>query len=445
MKPVLFLLLSLLLFSCTDTQRKQATPARRKKIVVRKTPRGVHPPSLKRLLADVAKLEQPAQKKQAVDKYLAGLQGKAVPIVTGSEVTFLYQGKVEQPLAVVGDFNRWNRLADRMQRLAGTDFFYLTLRLSNVAQTGAAYLFCRNADKMRDFFNDPRNPDLSLKSYSGSSYIYPADHRGGRVQLVHPKLPSTAKKVKPKRIEIYLPPSYFKNKQKRYPVLYMHDGQNIWDAKGAPHGGWKVNTTADRLIAAGTIRELIIVGLPHAGRDRIPEYYPPYYVSLHGSSGTGWGDQYYHYLAKDVKPWIDTHYRTRPGRKHTATAGSSCGGIISWYISYTHPETFSTAGLFSPWFILTHKTTDGRQRSLVEDLEKGGKKPVRYYMDCGDSGWMKDGVSGTLKMKQAMLKAGWQEGKDLLFVLDKGAKHNERAWAKRFPRFLRFAFPKHKP
>lgn len=145
-------------------------------------------------------------------------------------------------------------------------------------------------------------------------------------------------------IAVYLPPGYGSTRSVRYPVLYMHDGQNLFDAASA-FGGveWGVDETAERLIAAGRIAPLIVVGICNTP-DRLLEYTPVADVR-HGGGGA---ESYGRFLIEELKPAIDSTYRTLPDREHTGVAGSSLGGLVSLHLGIAYPEVFSRLGVVSP-------------------------------------------------------------------------------------------------
>jgi predicted alpha/beta superfamily hydrolase len=216
-------------------------------------------------------------------------------------------------------------------------------------------------------------------------------------------------------LRIYLPPGYEEHQQQRYPVLYMHDGQNLFDAKTASYGAaWDVGTTMDKLIASGTITPAIVVGIDNT-RDRIAEYTPccdPKY-------GGGKLDAYMAFIIDTVKPWVDANLRTIRDREHTAIMGSSLGGIASVYIAQRHPEIFSRAGGVSSSFWWN-------QEEFIKTVP--AVQPVRFYIDAGTSG---DGLEDTRKMRDAMLAKGYRLNGDLLYYEAEDGIHNERSWAAR--------------
>jgi predicted alpha/beta superfamily hydrolase len=226
-------------------------------------------------------------------------------------------------------------------------------------------------------------------------------------------------------LRIYLPPSYAENPAKRYPVLYMHDGQNLFDAKTASFGvEWGIDETVNRLVAMGTMDEVIVVGIDNTP-DRIPEYTPccdPKY-------GGGKLDAYGAFIVDTVKPYIDRSYRTLPGKDNTAIMGSSLGGIASVAIAQRYPDTFSKAGGVSSSFWWN-------KGSLISKLP--ARVPVKFYLDAGTND---DGLEDTTKMVEAMRAKGYRETDDLMFFKADGGKHNEASWAARVEKPLTWFFP----
>ncbi|MDX2005185.1 MAG: alpha/beta hydrolase-fold protein [Meiothermus sp.] len=234
-------------------------------------------------------------------------------------------------------------------------------------------------------------------------------------------------------IVVYLPPSYHLSNQ-RYPVLYMHDGQNIFDEATSYVGEWQVDESMEWLAETEGL-EVIVVGVPNAGVERLNEY-SPFRDPKHGG---GKGDAYLRFLTQTVKPMIDEQFRTLPGRENTGVMGSSMGGFISLYAYYACPEVFGRAGVVSPalWF------GDGAIYDFVAGAPQADGK---LYMDVGhrevtlshiDSGHYLEGVR---LMDTQLREKGWRDGKNYMYVEDKRGIHNEAHWARRFPDMVRFLF-----
>lgn len=216
---------------------------------------------------------------------------------------------------------------------------------------------------------------------------------------------------------IYLPPGY-ETSAARYPVLYMQDGQNLFDPATAFGGqDWQVRAAMDALSAEG--RPAIVVGLPHMGPDRIREYNP---IARRG----GRGDLYLAFLVETVKPLIDAAYRTRPERAATGILGSSMGGLISLYAYFRHPAVFGLAGALSPAFWYGGAP-------LYDFVREAPHPPGRLYLDHGSGE-----RTNARRMVKLLRQLGYQEGHDLMYVEEEGGEHNEAAWARRLPAALRF-------
>lgn len=220
-----------------------------------------------------------------------------------------------------------------------------------------------------------------------------------------------------RRVWIYLPAGYETSKV-RYPVIYMHDGQNLFDEYTSGFGEWGVDEILDKLPSK---QESIIVGIDHGGSYRITEYDP--YDSKYGK---GQGGEYVDFLAKTLKPYIDGHYRTKPGARYTTVAGSSMGGLISMYAGLKYPKVFGSAGVFSPAFWIAPG---------IYDFAEKAKLPAgtRFYFVCGDAE-SKTMVADMEKMA-AVIRSKKISVQQTPVVIIKGASHNEKQWNGDFPDF----------
>ena len=223
-----------------------------------------------------------------------------------------------------------------------------------------------------------------------------------------------------RRIWIYLPAGYETSKQ-QYPVIYMQDGQNLFDAYTAAYGEWGIDEIMDKLPAAD---QSIIVGIDHGGDYRLTEYNP--YDTKYGK---GRGDDYVDFLAKTIKPYVDQHYRTKPGALYTTVAGSSMGGLISMYAILKYPEIFGSAGVFSPSFwIAPNLYTLAQQKQLPAQS--------RFYFVCGDAESNEE-VAQMQKMVDVIRAKGFTDRQAPVTIV-KGAAHNEKQWNGDFPGFYKW-------
>lgn len=231
-----------------------------------------------------------------------------------------------------------------------------------------------------------------------------------------------------RRIWVYLPACYDSCK-KRYPVLYMHDGQNLFDDLTSYSGEWGVDEYLDTL--GPHVNHCIVVAIDHGGSLRLNEYSPHDFeltgLGAMSSSGKGEGAAYADFLVKTLKPYIDTHYRTAKGKNNTAIAGSSMGGMISLYAVLRYPKVFGAAGVFSPAFWIAP--------AIYDDIEKMGKKvksKIYFYAGKKESETM---VPGTLKAHELMSRYSRSELQSV--IRDEGT-HNESTWRKEFPLFYQW-------
>ena len=228
----------------------------------------------------------------------------------------------------------------------------------------------------------------------------------------------------PRNVIIWLPPGYSKNKDERYPVLYMQDGQNIIDPTTSSFGyDWRVDEVADSLIKLGKIKKIIIVGI-YSTSDRGLEY------------GGSKSEAYMNFVVNKLKPIIDKDYRTKPDVKNTAVAGSSLGGTISFMLVWKYPEIFSEAACVSPAFHIDIYDCLKLVREATE------KKSIRLYIDIGGVGLEEKLQPGVDSMLVLLKEKGFKEGKDLEYFKDPNAEHNEQSWAQRVWRQLEFLFLK---
>jgi predicted alpha/beta superfamily hydrolase len=241
-----------------------------------------------------------------------------------------------------------------------------------------------------------------------------------------------------RRLIVWLPPGYKDAESTRYPVLYLHDGQNVFDASTSFAGEWQADETADELIRAGKIQPIIMVAVANAGSARMEEYTPT--ADARRKAG-GRGEQYAQFLITEVKPFIDRTYRTLPDQKNTSVAGSSLGGLISLYLTVKHADVFGQAAVMSPSLFW-----DDRQ--LLKEIQADPKKlkGERIWIDIGTAEESpvesKKAMGDTSALADALKQAGLVRGKDFEYLEAEGAKHNEAAWSARFGKVLVFLFGK---
>ncbi|HXB68911.1 MAG TPA: alpha/beta hydrolase-fold protein [Candidatus Acidoferrales bacterium] len=237
-----------------------------------------------------------------------------------------------------------------------------------------------------------------------------------------------------RELVVYVPPGYDSSPD-RYPVLYLQDGQNLFDPATAFAGqDWRADVTADDLILWRVIEPIIIVGLYNTGVRRISEYTPTR-DPRHGKGGKG--DRYAMMLAREVKPFIDSEFRTRRSAAHTGVGGSSLGGLVSLEVGLLYPRVFGKLALLSPsvWW---------DQQAILKMIEGCRLKArPRIWLDAGTAeGDAPEHVIADLRrLRGSLVEKGWREGADLRYWEVPGAGHHESAWAARFGPVLQYLFP----
>lgn len=252
---------------------------------------------------------------------------------------------------------------------------------------------------------------------------------------VHPDFAS--KFVSPRAITVLLPPGYERDRARRYPVLYLHDGQNLFDARTAHGGEWRVDESAGALVRAGRMEPAIVVGIASVPSDRIFDYTPTVVTDRRADPPVrigGRADAYGRFLVEEVKPFVDATYRTRPDAASTGLGGSSLGGLVTMYLGLKYPAVFSRLLVVSPSVWWDERTI----AAMVASLEH--KTPQRIWLDIGTREG-DEAVADARLLRDALVAKGWRLGRDLVYVEASGAGHDESAWAARAPAMLRFAFP----
>ncbi|MBI3140160.1 MAG: alpha/beta hydrolase [Sphingobacteriales bacterium] len=239
---------------------------------------------------------------------------------------------------------------------------------------------------------------------------------GAHVQILDTAFYSPQLK-RTRRVWIYLPPHYSRNK--KYPVLYMHDGQNVFEDTTAYSGEWGVDEYLDSAIT----RPCIVVAVDHGGAKRLNEYNP--YNSER--FGTGEGDAYVDFIVKTLKPFIDKKYKPARGRNHTFIAGSSMGGLISMYAILKYPRVFGGAGVFSPAFWVAP--------GISQAIKKRGKKfKGKLYLYAG----MQEGETMVPLLLKAFEELTAVSKAGIAVVIRNEGMHNETRWRQEFPLFYQW-------
>jgi enterochelin esterase-like enzyme len=342
-----------------------------------------------------------------------------------------------EPVAVAGAFNGWAADALVTAPLCGTDIFVAE---TTIASGRHPYKLVRGGT---DWILDPENWGFVFDSFAGNpdganSVVNSYDSGVGH--LVHPDVDVCSTELDNcRRFFTYLPAGYGApaNADRRYPALFMHDGQNIFDDQDCcfGHTGWEVNVQLDTDIAAGEVEPVVVVGFPHAGASRGDEY--AYKVAAGGAQET-----FMAFQVGEVQPAAAALWRLDPDRYFVA--GSSFGGLVSMTLAFTYPDVYAGAASLSGSYWVGED--DGTHMSLLVD--QVGFTGMPLYLDHGgtaqDGG---DNYQGNLDLRDQLIGLGWSMSSSpactmtagaLCYYHDVGATHDELAWRDRSFQFLRF-------
>lgn len=257
----------------------------------------------------------------------------------------------------------------------------------------------------------------------------------GNIQR-HPAFPSIILGNR-RDVLVYLPKGYRRSPTRRYPVLYLHDGQNVFDAATAFAGvEWGADETAHRLTAAKLIEPIIMVAVANTGENRIHEYAPTAarIDPLKRMKSKGALRSYGRFLIEELKPFIDRKYRTKREAEFTGLGGSSLGGLATLVLGLWFPNYFTRLAVMSPsiWW------DDCAIYKIVDAIDETAKPPLKIWLDTGtrEEGWER-----ARELRDRLLEKGWRLHDDLNYLEADGSDHSEGAWAARIDPVLRFLFP----
>lgn len=299
---------------------------------------------------------------------------------------------------------------------------------------------------------------LGCSSQSTHNQHYAAGSAQPRIDYLKP---FASQYVQPRNVEVWLPRQYFLNPQSALPVLYMHDGQNLFNQQSANFGvAWEVDDIAQQLMDEGKITPAIIVGIwstPNRRMEYFPERAAQYFSAQdaavierlkqhlgEGKNADYLADEYLSFIVKELKPYIDSHYRSVPDRDNTLIAGSSMGGLISIYALTQYPQVFgSAAGVSTHWPLFFNNDHMGPAEKLRDYLRAAF--PVagqhRVYFDFGTATLDQYYEIHQNQVDKIMLDKGYVQGRDWVTKKFPDAEHNEQAWQDRVPQILQFLLP----
>lgn len=377
---------------------------------------------------------------------------RPIPILNGDEVTFVHYAKAGSRVdrvALSADFNGFSA-SDNLHRLPKTRLYYKTYQIPR-GNHSFGYHFMEFSGEAFNKVNDDFNNDIQL-SQPRLNRLKAPDDPNGHLELLGPVPAPAGSQTVARELIVYLPPGYNPTAGKSYPVLYMMDGQNLWDAKATAYGSWGVEPTANQLILSGKIEPLIIVGIPNSPA-RGEEYVGAsmlYKMPRQGQDArlaraARLNSDFLAYVNGTVKPLIEKTYRVKPGRENTAVGGSSFGAAVSLQLGFTYPDSFGRIAALSfgnystgsdQWTDKPYAVAPWLIDSLVPGSHKAGWK---IWLDCGNQDVDAEFLPRMQELAAALKAAGFTDKELTVKVFE--TLHNEQAWAQRLGLVLMNLFP----
>lgn len=369
------------------------------------------------------------------------------PIVEGGQLGVAYYDDAAQggAFTLAGDFNGWDASAlPLVQPVAGFPFYDL---ITPVAPPAARSLYKLVHDGTT-YLADPHARRFGFDQY-GQYSLLAADATTSHLE----RWPDVAAAgLAPREVDVYVPAGYVGGTA-HYPVLYLHDGQNLFDPAG-PYGSWKAGDAADQGIASGAIRPVILVGIWNTAA-RMDEYTQ---TTDDIPDHVGGEAAQYAQLVDGVVALVDARYRTLADAAHRGVLGSSLGGLVSAYLAVVRPQTFGFAGSMSGTFGWGSIGASDHNPTLMELAAANPPTGTRFYLDSGggpgsgcvdsdhdgvddDTADAADNYCETLDFRATLVAHGWTLGDDLVYAYVANATHDEASWAARLPGALHAWFP----
>lgn len=352
----------------------------------------------------------------------------------------------DNSLYLSGTFNQWNPgHPDYLLEKVG-DIWIITIHVQSVSKL--EYKFTRG--RWESVEKDSLERDISNRIHTIQSekdtirLIIPCWGSGKRVSTMTGRIEIIENFFVPqfngkRTLRVLLPYDYYTNDSRHYPVIYMHDGQNLFDDSTSFSGEWGIDESLKSLFDDDPDRGYVVVGIDN-GPDRLSEYSPwPFHFMHYHSSGDG--KKYAAFLAETLKPYIDSHYRTVKGQESTMIAGSSMGGLISLYTGLTYPDKFGLIGSMSSTF---SDVIVGQQLKAYIQSKKGEiPEHLRIYLDIGTMESAETPPEQEVAANQqvyALLKEIIPDSVNVTLRIIPGGKHRESDWRERFPEMLRWLY-----
>lgn len=367
----------------------------------------------------------PADRRALVDElvHTVSYGDHGFPIVCDGALAVVYLGAPGQSLSLAGDFNDWVPAEHALQEPVPELGFYFAL--ADTAAPEGLYKLVRDET---EFFADPLARRFGWDQFGEYSQVDAMPDRSHHERWS--AFDQAVGALDPRTVTVYLPRGALGSSD--LPVLYMHDGQNLFSPE-AFFGGWRVSETLDAAIADGTLPPTVVVGIDNTPA-RFEEYTPVTDV-LDGMQVGGRADEYADFLVEGIKPFVESRYPVSADPSLVATMGSSLGGLVSLYIGLRHPDVFGHVASMSG--TIAWGTFGASNPTIIELYDQDPPLGLRIYVDsggtagagCPDSG--SDNYCGNVAFSEQLRTLGWVDEADLFYRWQPGAQHNEAAWANR--------------
>lgn len=345
----------------------------------------------------------------------------------------------ERPVFVAGNFTEWHPDNANFQLTkVGLGKYQLILPRSILNLPKIEYKYTRGGwehTELDIFGNRAKNRTINPKKGTQHDFV-PYWRNNGQTAYINRLMPiievvseefDMPQLATSRKISVLLPTDYYENTTKTYPVLYMHDAQNLF-GEGSDYGNWEIDKRLS-LLANKDMGDVIVVAIEHGNEARFLEFSP----YSHPSKGKGRGMRYVNFIVRNLKPFIDTHYRTKPERNFTGIGGSSMGGLISIYAGFMHPEVFGRLMVLSPSLWVS-------QKIYFDAVEFFNPLATKLYLYGGEkeSSFM---IPNIEKLKQSIERQGFTTEKlEILLSTDPNGEHNEKRWGQEFPKAIEWLY-----
>ncbi|CAF1199102.1 unnamed protein product [Rotaria sordida] len=282
------------------------------------------------------------------------------------------------------------------------------------------------ANRRLTLSNNPQSVDISVEQWSDTSgRVHTASNQ---VYILDTNFSMWNYLPRTRRIWIYLPRSYSTNLNRHYPVVYAHDGQNLFDSSTSYSGEWSIDESLDILS-----QELIVVGIDNGGSERLNELTP----FPNTNYGGGQANNYLNFIVEKLRPYINSHFRTKPERENTAILGSSLGGLCSFYAAIRHEDVFGLIGIFSPSFWFTNDIY-----TYVENYHFKNSPPKLYFVGGQlESSTMISDIQRMINLLKNTTKEYRDDKNYLKMIIASDGQHQEWFWKREFPNSIKWLFP----